>query len=77
MTIFEKVLEIYQKIENSEFTICLHCLGRMFSLLGTNTSNLERVYSLLLSFTMENHRKYLSTDKELKDESIRNLKILA
>ena len=77
MTIFEKVLEIYQKIENSEFTICLHCLGRMFSLLGTNTSNLERGYSLLLSFTMENHRKYLSTDKELKDESISNLKILA
>ena len=77
MTIFEKVLEIYQKIEDSEFTICLHCLGRMFSLLGTNTSNLERGYSLLLSLTMDNHRKYLSTDKELRDESITNLKILA
>jgi len=49
----------------------------MFSLLGTNTSNLERGYSLLLSFTMENHRKYLSTNKELRDESITNLKILA
>ena len=71
MTIFEKVLVIYQ-----EYYICLHCLGRMFSLLGTDTTNYERGKSLLLAMTMENHRAYLSRH-ENHEEAIVNLKILA
>ena len=55
MDIFDKVLEIYQ-----EYYICPHCLGRMFSLLGTDTTNYDRGISLLLAITMENHRAYLS-----------------
>jgi len=71
MTIFEKVLEIYQ-----EYYICLHCLGRMFSLLGTDTTNYDRGKSLLLAMTMENHRAYLSK-QDNHEEAIANLKILA
>ncbi|MHA1460618.1 MAG: tRNA pseudouridine(54/55) synthase Pus10 [Promethearchaeota archaeon] len=71
MTIFEKVLEIYQ-----EYYICFHCLGRMFSLLGTDTTNYDRGKSLLLTMTMENHRAYLSK-QENHEEAIANLKILA
>jgi len=71
MPIFEKVLEIYQ-----EYYICLHCLGRMFSLLGTDTTNYDRGKSLLLTMTMENHRAYLSRH-ENHEESIAKLKILA
>jgi len=71
MTIFEKVLEIYR-----EYYICPHCLGRMFSLLGTDTTNYDRGNSLLLAMTMENHRAYLSKH-ENHEESISNLKILA
>jgi tRNA pseudouridine synthase 10 len=71
MSIFEKVLEIYQ-----EFYICFHCLGRMFSLLGTDTTNYDRGKSLLLAMTMQNHRVYLSRH-ENHDEAIANLKVLA
>ncbi len=77
MTIFDKVIEIYNRYENSNLTLCHHCLGRMFSLLGTQTSNLERGVSLLLSITMENHRIYLSKETEFKNDAIKNLKILA
>jgi tRNA pseudouridine synthase 10 len=71
MSIFEKVSEIYQ-----EFYLCLHCLGRMFSLLGTDTTNYDRGKSLLLAMTMENHRVYLSKHENHKD-ALNNLKILA
>lgn len=70
--IFDKALEIYHK-----YYICVHCLGRMFSLLGTNTTNYERGKSLLLSITMENHRNFLSANEALQKEAIENLKILA
>ncbi|MFX1377520.1 MAG: tRNA pseudouridine(54/55) synthase Pus10 [Promethearchaeota archaeon] len=70
--IFDKVLEIYQK-----YYICIHCLGRMFSLLGTNTTNYERGSSLLLSITMENHKNYLSGNEVIQKEAINNLKLLA
>ncbi len=70
--IFEKVLEIYQR-----YFICVHCLGRMFSLLGTNTTNSDRGNSLLLSITMENHRNYLSGNGAIQKQSVINLKILA
>ena len=71
MSIFEKVLEIYH-----EFYICFHCLGRMFSLLGTDTTNFDRGKSLLLAMTMENHRAYLSKHENHED-AIANLKTLA
>jgi tRNA pseudouridine synthase 10 len=71
MTIFEKVLEIYQ-----EYYICLHCLGRMFSLLGTDTTNYDRGKSLLLALTMENHRAYLS-QQDNHDNASQILKLLA
>ncbi len=71
MTIFEKILEIYR-----EYYICVHCLGRMFSLLGTDTTNCERGKSHLLAMTMENHRVYLSRHED-HEEAIANLKILA
>ncbi len=70
--IFDKVLEIYQK-----YYICIHCLGRMFSLLGTSTTNYERGNSLLLAITMENHKNYLGGNETLQKVSINNLKLLA
>ena len=70
--IFDKVINIYQK-----YHICVYCLGRMFSLLGTNTTNQERGSSLLLSLTMENHGKFLSSNDELQKEALFNLKLLA
>lgn len=70
--IFDKVLEIYQK-----YYICVHCLGRMFSLLATNTTNYERGISLLLSITMENHRNYSSGNEILQKIAIANLRTLA
>ena len=70
--IFDKVLKIYQ-----EYYICVHCLGRMFSLLASQTTNQKRGNSLLLSLTMENHRKYLSNNNQEQKEAIFNLKLLA
>ncbi len=71
MTIFDKVIEIYR-----DKYICFHCLGRMFSLLGTDTTNLDRGNSLLLAITMENHRAYLS-QKDNYDNASKILKLLA
>ena len=70
--IFEIVLKIYRK-----YYICVHCLGRMFSLLGSNTTNQERGQSLLLSLTMENHKLFFSDSKEQQEIGLANLKILA
>lgn len=71
MFIPEKVLEIYRK-----YYICIDCLGRMFSLLGTDTTNYERGKSLLLTLTMENHHHLLSS-KVKQDTYIDNLKLIA
>jgi tRNA pseudouridine synthase 10 len=71
MNIIEKTLEIYR-----QHYICLHCLGRMFSLLATNTYNLERGNSILLTLTMQNHESYLN-NVENQGEIVNNLKILA
>jgi len=71
MTIFDKVIEIYL-----DKYICYHCLGRMFSLLGTDTTNLDRGNSLLLAITMDKHREYLSQeDNHVNAKKI--LKLLA
>ncbi len=71
MTLLDKVLEIYHK-----YYICPYCLGRMFALLGTETTNYDRGKSLLLSLTLENHRLLL-TSKNIHNKAIQNLKILA
>jgi tRNA pseudouridine synthase 10 len=49
----------------------------MFSLLGSYTTNQARGNSLLLSLTMENHKRYLSNDTKEQNESLINLKLLA
>ena len=72
MKITEKVLEIYKN-----YSICPHCLGRMFSLLATNTTNFERGNSILLTITMQLHRDYLSKDVNETETVIVNLKNLA
>ncbi|TFG19935.1 MAG: tRNA pseudouridine(54/55) synthase Pus10 [Promethearchaeota archaeon] len=72
MTIYDKLLLIYKK-----YYICTHCLGRVFALLASGVSNLERGNSLLLSFTMENHRKYFSKNKNSEKTALNNLRILA
>ena len=71
MTIFDKVIEIYQ-----DKYICSHCLGRMFSLLGTDTTNHDRGNSLLLAITMDKHRAYLS-QQDNRDNASQILKLLA
>ncbi|MHA1194614.1 MAG: tRNA pseudouridine(54/55) synthase Pus10 [Promethearchaeota archaeon] len=71
MSIFDTILKIY-----NEYFLCIHCLGRMFSLLATNTTNLERGKALLLSLTMQLHEKLL-LNKEKNPEIVENLKILA
>jgi len=71
MTIFDKVIEIYQ-----DKYICSHCLGRMFSLLGTDTTNHDRGNSLLLTITMDKHRAYLS-QQDNRDNASQILKLLA
>ena len=72
MKITEKVLEIYK-----DYSICPHCLGRMFSLLATNTTNFERGNSILLTVTMQLHKDYLSKDLNEYETIIVNLKNLA
>ena len=72
MSIASIVLEIYQK-----YYLCPYCLGRMWALLGTNTTNLERGTSLLLSITLENHKKLLSGQNSNEKVGLVNLKILA
>ena len=71
MSLIERVLDIYK-----DKYICPYCLGRMFSLLATNTTNYERGNSLLLVLTMENHGLYLLGNEQEKEGAIKNLKIL-
>ncbi len=72
MSIFKKTLEL---LEN--YRICPHCIGRLFSLLGTSTTNIERGKALLLSLTLENHRKYLSGEQEVPVKNLNNIAINA
>ncbi|MBD3343063.1 MAG: tRNA pseudouridine(54/55) synthase Pus10 [Candidatus Lokiarchaeota archaeon] len=71
-SIYDKVLTIYK-----EKYLCSECLGRLFALLGTSTTNKKRGTSLLLSLTMENHAKYLTNEKEQEKIGIEKLKTLA
>ena len=72
MTIFEKLIQIYEK-----YHVCPNCLGRMFALLGTHTTNWERGTALLLSLTLEQHHNYLSGETEDRERAINSLKSLA
>ncbi|MFO8017477.1 MAG: tRNA pseudouridine(54/55) synthase Pus10 [Promethearchaeia archaeon] len=72
MSVFEKVLEIYQNNY-----LCPYCLGRMFSLLATDTTNLERGKSLLLGLTMDFHKALLWGTGEERDGARENLILLA
>jgi len=72
MNMFERILKIFKTRY-----ICCHCLGRMFSLLASDTTNHERGRAILLVLTMENHRKYLLGNDQEKSQAIENLKILA
>ena len=72
MKITEKALEIYK-----QYSICPHCLGRMYSLLATNTTNFERGNSILLTTTMQLHKDYLTKDINGYQTVITNLKNLA
>ncbi|TFF87332.1 MAG: tRNA pseudouridine(54/55) synthase Pus10, partial [Promethearchaeota archaeon] len=72
MSIFDKVIEIYK----DQF-LCTSCLGRMFSLLGTNTTNKDRGDSLLLSLTMDFHQKLLSGEEIDREQAKQNLIILS
>ena len=70
--IFDTVIKIYQK-----YYLCVHCLGRMFSLLGSHTTNQDRGNSLLLALTMENHKKFLSRTTDQQQLGLENLLLLA
>ncbi len=72
MSILDKVLNILE-----EQYLCSHCLGRMFALLGTSTTNYERGRSLLLTLTLENHAIYLSSEKDMIQIALKNLNLLA
>ncbi|TXT67380.1 MAG: tRNA pseudouridine synthase Pus10 [Promethearchaeota archaeon] len=73
MNILEKIKDIYAEKKN----ICSFCLGRMFSLLGTSTTNIERGKALLLTTLMNAHRKYLSGTHSEREQAINCLKALA
>ncbi len=69
MEIYKKALEILRK-----YSLCDHCLGRQFALLGTNFTNEERGKSIKTFITLQEFSKY----QEIKnDESINILKIVA
>ncbi|NWG11852.1 tRNA pseudouridine(54/55) synthase Pus10 [Candidatus Bathyarchaeota archaeon] len=68
MNILEKSLRMLE-----EYSLCDHCLGRQFALLGHNMENNERGCAIKLALTLEAHNFALSKSKE----GIKNLKILA
>jgi tRNA pseudouridine synthase 10 len=72
MHILKKVIEIY-----NQHYLCPFCLGRMFSLLGTKTTNEDRGKSLLLTHLMASHKNYLSGNEKMREKAIQNIKILA
>ena len=72
MSIIEKIFEIYR-----EDYVCPKCLGRLFSVLGSGTTNEKRGEALLLNSAMEAHRNFLSKDKNVSNEGLRDLKILS
>ncbi len=59
------------------YPICDSCLGRQFSLLGTQTTNAQRGYSLKLYLTMQLHLESHELDEGKKSQAIEQLKIVA
>lgn len=59
------------------YPICDPCLGRQLSLLGTQTTNVQRGYSLKLYLTMQLHLESQDLDDIKKSQAIETLKIIA
>jgi len=68
MSILEKALKMLE-----ERSLCDHCLGRQFAMLGHDIENDERGRTIKLALTLQAHELTLSKNKE----GIRILKILA
>jgi tRNA pseudouridine synthase 10 len=68
MGVLEKALEMLEK-----HSLCDHCLGRQFAMLGYNMENNERGKSLKLALMLKAHALALSKNKQ----GIKELKILA
>jgi len=68
----DKVAEILRV-----YPICDACLGRQFSLLGTQTTNTQRGYSLKLYLTMQMHLDAQELDENKKAQAIETLKVIA
>ena len=66
-----KVSEILQ-----EYDICDACLGRQFSMLGTQTTNQQRGYALKLALTMQMHLEGQNLKVRLEDRHSTRLKTL-
>ncbi len=59
------------------YPICDSCLGRQFSLLGTQTTNTQRGYSLKLYLTMQLHLASQDLDVVKKSQAIEQLRFVA
>ncbi|OLS12898.1 MAG: hypothetical protein RBG13Loki_3475 [Promethearchaeota archaeon CR_4] len=68
----DKVTEILRA-----YPICDSCLGRQFSLLGTQTTNAQRGYSLKLYLTMQMHLEAQDLDESKKTQAIETLKVIS
>lgn len=68
MNLLEKALKMLEK-----YSLCDHCLGRQFALLGHGMENYERGEAIKTTLTLEAHTLALSKNKR----GIRTLKILA
>ncbi|HMF32045.1 MAG TPA: tRNA pseudouridine(54/55) synthase Pus10 [Candidatus Lokiarchaeia archaeon] len=72
-------MELAQKISDilHQFPICDACLGRQFSMLGTQTTNHQRGYSLKLYLTMQKHVEVQETEGEEREQALQVLRELA
>ena len=59
MDIIEKVLEVL-----TNYSLCDHCLGRQFALIGTNFTNEERGKSIKTFLTLQESQKYQGDKNE-------------
>ena len=69
MEIIEKALEVL-----TNHSLCDHCLGRQFALIGTNFTNEERGKSIKTFLTLQESQKYQENKNE---DSLNILKIIA
>jgi tRNA pseudouridine synthase 10 len=60
-----------------QYPICDACLGRQFSMLGTQTTNQQRGYSLKLNLTMQKHLEVQDAEGDGREQAIEVLRDLA